>query len=181
MIPIFREREFLSAQSVLNASIDALAQLIHLIAGVVEVILARYRVTIPGKEVGNRVAHGAVTAMSSMQGACWICTDVLNVNGLTAAHARASDGITECVEVCKHGVIDGIGKRNVDKPRTSNLHPSHEVRGRKCGNDCLGKCTWLLTEPLCEDHGNVGRQMAMTILAWDTKLNRTGMIYAKRC
>ena len=143
------------------ALLNGAGERVHLVAGVVDVELAR---DIPTAEL-QRTAHGVAqsrpASMAHMHGAHRVGADELDVDLLALAVVAAAEVGTLADDLAEDAA-DGLrGKAEVQKARTRCLNGHDSLIGRHMGDDGGGDVAGSAMRGLGAAHGNSGSPVAL--------------------
>ena len=148
------------------ARIGRIGQLLDLLAGIVDVVLAHDAIAGKREERGERIAEHGTSRVRHRERARGIGRDVFHVHELALADLRAPVIASLLQKLGQRLLPEGSGEREIDESRPSHLYGrDHRVRQQALGQELADPAGRHLRLP-CQHHGGIGRELAMPRLAW---------------
>ncbi len=159
------DRSDVLAERLAVAQVGGLGQLIDLRAGIVDVVLARDRISGEGEQIGQRVTEHGPAAVADVHGAGRIGGDILDIDRLATSEVAAAvvrprrDGGPQLVEPCL------ACQGQVDEARTGDRDVFQQRIALECRGNRFRQIPRLLAGLLRQDHGGIGRHVAVGRIA----------------
>ena len=134
---------------------------VHLIAVVIDVVLALDVVAGMLHHAAQGIAKGRPTTMADVHGAHGVCGDKLNLGLNALAGVAASEIHALSARLAKNGVLSGRRKVEVDETGACNLDLLDRCILGKMRHDRLGDLARRAVRKLCGLHGKRGGPLTM--------------------
>ena len=138
-----------------------LAEQPHLVAEVVDVVLARHPVANGLQQSSHRVAEDRPAAVGDQQGPCRVGADELEQDALARRRGGPTVGDARREHVAQHRVKRRRRQADVEEPRARERHLAHAVGAAKRLGQQLGDLTRRPLRELLQRERRVGREIAM--------------------
>ena len=149
------------AQELEVGRLDAGPELLDLVAGVVEVVLALDLVAGGGEQVGQGVAHRRQAGVADVQGAGRVGRDELDVDPLAVAEVDGPERLPGGHDPADQAGEPALVEPDVDEAGAGHLDPGHPVGQLQVGDHGLGDLPGRRLGRLGQDQGHVGGPVAV--------------------
>ncbi len=136
------------------AGADALAQDVHLLPGVVEIVFAGHGVAHRLQQIRNRIANHAAPDTMHAQRPGWVSAHVFDLRRFAAARALLENAITRRDNVIDLPHQPRVREVKIQKARRNRVHLADKIRHGQMGQNRPGNLNGWLAHLLLNLHGN---------------------------